>query len=142
MRLILLPIAGAALVTACSPAGQEPNPQAPVVDANSSQSPPAPSIDADTAQASTPPEAAQAPTTSPRPVTPTPAKTALLGGECGAGERQDWVGQPRGVVPAPPTGADWRVFETGDVLIQDLRSTRLNVEVDPTTQRILSVRCF
>jgi hypothetical protein len=118
MRLILLSLAGAACLAACTPAAEDP--------ADPPEAPAAP---------------APAPAPAPLPTPPTPSPDAPPADACGAAERQGWVGQPRSAVPATPAGADWRIFETGQPVTQDLRPDRLNVEIDPATQRVVSVRC-
>lgn len=60
---------------------------------------------------------------------------------CGASGFQTWVGQPRSSVPAAPAGADWRIYETGDALIQNFSTERLNVEIDPATDQVVRVWC-
>ena len=113
MRLILLSLAGAACLAACTPAAEEP-----------------------AAPAEAP---APAPAPTPSPAAPTPDSPPA--DACGAAERQGWVGQPRSAVPATPAGANWRIFETGQPVTQDLRSDRLNVEINPDPQQVVSVRC-
>lgn len=118
MRIVLLTLASAAVLTACSPADE------PATD-------PVPSEDV----AATPPSA---PPPTGAPVTP---PVTPVGDECGAADRQAWIGQPRSAVPAAPAGENWRVFETGDAVTQDMRPDRLNVEIDPATQNVVRVSC-
>jgi hypothetical protein len=116
MRLVFLSLAGAALLTACSPAAED---------------------------AATEPAPAETPAATPPAATP-PATTppaAPADDACGAAEKQAWVGQPRSSVPAAPAGQTWRVYETGDAVTQDFRPDRLNVEVDPATQNVVRVSC-
>ena len=113
MRLTLLSLAAAATLAACT----EP-------------APPAPSADAP-AQASVEPR----PTPSPQPGSPTPAD------ECGAAERQDWIGRARSDLPAAPADALWRIYETGQPVTQDLRPNRLNIEIDPDSQMVVRLSC-
>lgn len=60
---------------------------------------------------------------------------------CGAAERQDWIGRARSDLPSPPAGADWRVFETGQPVTQDLRPNRLNIEIDPGSRKVVRLAC-
>lgn len=60
---------------------------------------------------------------------------------CGAAARQDWIGHARSSLPTAPPGADWRVFETGQPVIQDLRANRLNIEIDPARQTVVRISC-
>jgi len=71
----------------------------------------------------------------PEPATPAPAD------ECGAAERQDWVGRARADLPAAPAGALWRVYETGQPVTQDFRPNRLNIEIDPDSQTVVRLSC-
>lgn len=116
MRLILLSLAGAACLAACTPAAEDP------------------------AEPAGPTAPAPAPAPSPAPAAPTTPDSPPADA-CGAAERQGWVGQPRSAVPATPAGANWRIFETGQPVTQDLRPDRLNVEINPDTQQVVSVRC-
>ena len=116
MRLNLLSLAAVAALAACS---EQAPPAAPVEPAppGAPAQPPAPP---------SPPDA---------PVAPAPADG------CGAAERQDWIGRARSDLPPPPPGADWRVFETGQPLTQDLRPDRLNIEIDPDSQKVVRLSC-
>ena len=116
MRLIVISLATVAALAACT-----------------EQAPP-----------STPTDQAPAPAaTEPRPTPPatndpaTPAPTDA----CGAAERQDWIGRARSDLPSAPAGADWRVFETGQPVTQDLRPNRLNIEIDPDSQSVIRLSC-
>jgi hypothetical protein len=115
MRLILLSLAGSACLAACTPAAEDP--------VEPAQAPAGPTAPA------------------PSPTPPAPSPDSPPADACGAAERQGWVGQPRSAVPATPAGADWRIFETGQPVTQDLRPDRLNVEINPDNQRVVSVRC-
>ena len=117
MRLILMSLAGAACLAACTPATEDSTEPA--------EAPPVPT----------------APATAPSPTPSTPTPDSPTADACGAAERQGWVGQPRSAIPATPAGADWRIFETGQPVTQDLRPDRLTVEINPATQRVISVRC-
>ena len=116
MRLILHSLAVAAALAACS---EQAPPAAPVEPAP----PPAP---AQPPATPSPPDA---------PAAPAPAD------DCGAAERQDWIGRSRSELPAPPAGANWRVFETGQPVTQDLRPDRLNIEIDPDSQKVVRLSC-
>ena len=80
----------------------------------------------------------------PRPAPPTgsdaPADPAPTD-DCGADERQDWIGRARLDLPEPPAGALWRVYETGQPVTQDLRPERLNIEIDPDSQTVVRFSC-
>lgn len=67
--------------------------------------------------------------------------TYYFGDACEAAAKQDWLGRTRSDLPAPPTGAEWRIFETGQSVLQDLQLDRLNIEIDPQTQQVISVSC-
>ena len=116
MRLILISLAGASLA-ACA---EQTPPSAPADQA------PAP------AQAEPRPSPPAAPESPPTPV-PTDA--------CGAAERQDWVGRARSDLPSPPPGANWRIYETGQPVTQDLRQDRLNIEIEPDSQTVARLSC-
>ena len=60
---------------------------------------------------------------------------------CGASERQDWIGRARASLPSAPTGANWRIYETGQPVTQDLRPDRLNIEIDPDSQTVVRLGC-
>lgn len=114
MRLILASLAAAAALTACAE-------QAP------------PSAPADEAPAPVDPRPAPPATHEPDP----PARAD----DCGAAERQDWIGRARSDLPSPPAGANWRIFETGQPVTQDLRPDRLNIEIDPDSQTVVRLSC-
>lgn len=115
MRLIALSLAVAAALAACSesPARAGPEP---------TRTPAAPSM------AAAPPA---------EEVSPPPAP----GDDCGAAGRQDWVGRARVDLPEAPPGANWRVYETGQPVTQDLRPDRLNIEIDPDSQTVVRLSC-
>jgi hypothetical protein len=117
MRLIVISLATVVALAACT---EQAPPAEPAGDAPA----PAPS-----AQTPTPPPATEEPTT------PAPAD------ECGAAERQDWIGRARSSLPAAPAGAVWRVYETGQPVTQDLRPNRLNIEINPDTQTVVRLSC-
>ena len=115
MRLILTSLAAAAALTAC--AEQEP-----------------PSAPAEEAPAPAPVDPRPAPPTGPEaPATQIPADA------CGAAEHQDWIGRARSDLPPPE--ANWRIYETGQPVTQDLRPDRLNIEIDPDNQTVVRIRC-
>lgn len=116
MRLIVISLATVVALAACTE-------QAP------------PSAPADKAPAPAPPEPRPTPPASNDPATPAPTDA------CGAAERQDWIGRARSDLPPPPAGADWRVFETGQPVTQDLRPNRLNIEIDPGSQKVVGLSC-
>ncbi|RZJ01047.1 MAG: peptidase inhibitor I78 [Brevundimonas sp.] len=82
----------------------------------------------------------QTPTAAPDS-TPTSAASPSSEDACGAASRQAWIGRARSELPSAPSGADWRVFETGQPVIQDLRANRLNIEIDPARQTVVRVSC-
>lgn len=118
MRLILISLTAAAALAACA-----------------EQTPPAP--------------ADEGPAASPAPVEPRPAAPAGPGtpaapaptDECGAAERQGWIGRARSDLPSAPAGALWRIYETGQPVTQDLRPNRLNIEIDPDSQAVVRLSC-
>lgn len=116
MRLILLSLTAVAALAACS---EQPPPAAP----------------AEPASPAAPPRPPATPSAPDAPAAPTPAD------ECGAAERQDWIGRDRSDLPSPPPGANWRVFETGQPVTQDLRPDRLNIEIDPDSQKVARLSC-
>lgn len=116
MRLILVSLAAAAALTACAE-------QAP------------PSAPAEEAPAPAPAGSRPAPPATNEPDPPARAD------DCGAAERQDWIGRARSDLPSPPAGANWRIFETGQPVTQDLRPDRLNIEIDPDSQTVDRLSC-
>ncbi len=65
----------------------------------------------------------------------------LLPDQCGASERQSWVGEPIDSIPKPPADATWRVVCTACARTDDLRSDRLNIDYDSATRLIIKVSC-
>ena len=118
MRLIVISLATVVALAACTE-------QAPPAEPAGDTPAPAPSA----APAPTPPPATK------EPATPAPAD------ECGAAERQDWVGRARSSLPPAPAGAVWRIYETGQPVTQDLRPNRLNIEINPDTQNVVRLSC-
>ena len=116
MRLIVISLATVAALAACTE-------QAP------------PSAPADEAPAPAPAEPRPTPPAADDPATPAPTDA------CGAAERQDWIGRARSDLPSPPAGADWRIFETGQPVTQDLRPNRLNIEINPDSQKVVGLTC-
>ncbi len=117
MRLILMSLAATAVLAACTE--QEPS-----------------TTPTGEAAAPAPAEPRPAPPAGPEaPATPVPAD------ECGAAERQDCIGRARSDRPPAPTGAVWRVYETGQPVTQDLRPNRLNIEIDPDSQTVVRLSC-
>ena len=115
MRLIVLSVAAIAALAACS----EQTPPASPADQSPAASGPRPTPPSDPAE----------------PAAPTPDDA------CGAAGRQDWIGRARSDLPPPPAGADWRVFETGQPVTQDLRPDRLNIEIDPDSRKVVRLSC-
>lgn len=116
MRLTVLSVVAVATLSACS----EPAPPAPPAETP--------------AQASAEPPPAATPNPG-SPVAPTPAD------ECGAAERQGWIGRGRSDLPSAPGDALWRIYETGQPVTQDLRPNRLNIEIDPDSQTVVRLSC-
>ena len=112
MRLTVLSLATAAALAACS-----------------ERTPPAPTAEP------VPPAAPSTPLSPEAPAAPDPADA------CGAAERQDLIGRARADLPSPPPGANWRVFETGQPVTQDLRPDRLNIQIDPDSQKVVGLSC-
>lgn len=121
MRLIILTLASAITLSACA-------------EQQDAASTPAEPIDP-----AAPPASAPA---NPQPVPPGDAPaTPPPSDACGAAERQDWIGRERSGLPAAPAGANWRIYETGQPVTQDLRPDRLNIEIDPDRQTVVRVTC-
>lgn len=120
MRLILFAMGAVAALAGCG----EPTPPTPPADE-------APAPASSQAVPAAPP--AKEPGATPAPAAPEDA--------CGAAERQGWVGRPRAELPSPPAGANWRIYETGQPVTQDLRPDRLNIEIDPARQTVVRVSC-
>lgn len=116
MRLIVISLAAVVALAACA-----------------EQAPPAETPG--DAQAPIPAEPRPAPPTEPGSPTHPPAD------DCGAADRQDWIGRARSDLPQPPDGALWRIFETGQPVTQDLRLNRLNIEIDPDSQTVVRLTC-
>ena len=93
--------------------------------------------------ASPEPARAAGPSAGAMPATPAQRAPATEPGadECGAAERQDWIGRARGDLPAAPDGANWRIHETGQPVTQDFRPDRLNIEIDPASQTVVRLSC-
>lgn len=89
---------------------------------------------------SEPAAAPDSPPTPAAPAEPAPAP-APAADDCGAAERQDWIGRARADLPEAPDGANWRVYETGQPVTQDLRPDRLNIEIDPDSQTVVRLSC-
>ena len=124
MRLIILSLASVAAVTALAACNEQAPPSAPA------DEPPAP------APAPVPAGPVPTPPAAPGdPASPAPAD------DCGAAERQNWIGRARSDLPPPPAGAVWRIFETGQPVTQDLRPNRLNIEIDPDRQTVVRLSC-
>lgn len=117
MRLILISLAAATALAACAEQTHAPAPADDI---------PAP-VPAEPRP--TPPPGSDA------PATPVPTD------DCGAAERQGWIGRPRSDLPPAPAGANWRIFETGQPVTQDLRPERLNIEIDPDSQTVVRLSC-
>lgn len=117
MRLIILSLATVVALAAC--AEREP-PSAPGED------PPG----------AAPPAATPTPPPASEPTTPAPPAD-----ECGAAERQDWIGRERSSLPTAPAGAVWRIYETGQPLTMDYSASRLNIEIDPDTEKVVRLSC-
>lgn len=117
MRLILISLAAVTALAACAEQTPAPAP-------------------ADDIPAPVPAEPRPTPPSGPdAPAAPVPTD------DCGAAERQDWVGRARSDLPAAPDGALWRVYETGQPVTQDLRPNRLNIEIDPDSQTVVRLSC-
>lgn len=123
MRLIVISLATVVALAACT---EQAPPAEPAGDA---PAPPAASASAPT-PTPTPPPAAKEPTV------PAPPADA-----CGAAERQDWIGRARSSLPSAPAGAVWRIYETGQPVTMDFNAARLNIEIDPDSQRVVRVSC-
>lgn len=64
-----------------------------------------------------------------------------FGDACEAAAKQTWIGRARSDLPEPPTGAEWRIVESGESVVQDLQLDRLNIEIDPQTLQVISISC-
>jgi hypothetical protein len=117
LRLILITLAAATALASCAEQTPAPAP-------------------ADDIPAPVPAEPRPTPPAGPdAPAAPVPTD------DCGAAERQDWIGRARSDLPSPPDGALWRVYETGQPVTQDLRPNRLNIEIDPDSQTVVRLSC-
>lgn len=115
MRLIIMSLAATAALAACS---EQP-----------------PSSTQDEAPAPAPADSRASPPTANEPGAPAPSDA------CSAAEHQDWIGRARSDLPSAPPGANWRVYETGQPVTQDLRPDRLNIEIDPDSQTVVRLSC-
>ena len=70
-----------------------------------------------------------------------PLSAPTAEGACRAGSLQALVGRDRAEIPPPRPGQVRRVHARGDMLTMDYSPTRLNVEYDPATGRVLRVYC-
>lgn len=114
MRLIIISLATVVALAACT---EQAPPSAPADDA------PAPA------------EPRPTPPATNDPATPAPTDA------CGAAERQGWIGRARSDLPSPPTGAAWRIYETGQPVTMDYSASRLNIEIDPDSQKVVRLTC-
>ena len=119
MRLIIISLATVVALAACT----------------EQASPPPPADDTAPAPAPAPAEPRPSPPSGNDPAPPAPAD------ECGAAERQDWIGRERSSLPSEPAGAVWRIYETGQPVTMDYSASRLNIEIDPDTQRVVRLTC-
>lgn len=117
MRLIILSLATAIAVGACAEQDAASTPADPPAAPASAQANPQPAPSGDAPAVQPPADA------------------------CGAAERQDWIGRERSSLPPAPAGANWRIYETGQPVTQDLRADRLNIEIDPERQTVVRVSC-
>ena len=76
-----------------------------------------------------------------RPSEPDEPSVLQPGDACGAAEQESLVGRSRSELPAAPAGANWRIFETGQPVTQDLRPDRLNIEIAPDAQTVVRLSC-
>lgn len=60
---------------------------------------------------------------------------------CHAGAWQDWVGRLRSELPPRAPRESWRVYQIGDALTEDYSAERLNIEIAPSSQRIVRLWC-
>jgi hypothetical protein len=96
----------------------------------------------------TPPEPAPAPTPArdlpPNLSAPSPATAAVprlaASSDCGASQMQQHVGGP---IPDPfPAGDNpMRIYRAGDPVPQDNNQRRMNIELDASGSRIVSITC-
>ena len=123
MRLIIVSLATAVALAACT---EQASPSAPADDAAPTPTP---------APAPAPAEPRPAPPTPGDPATPAPAD------ECGAAELKGWIGRERSSLPPEPAGAVWRIYETGQPVTMDYNASRLNIEIDPASQKVVRLTC-
>lgn len=69
------------------------------------------------------------------------AQRYYFGDQCHTSRYQNFIGQPVEALPAPPSGAVWRVTCSTCAVTSDLGWARMNIAYDEDTRRILEIGC-
>ena len=64
-----------------------------------------------------------------------------FGDGCLASQYQQFVGRPVSEMPAPPSGAEWRIHCASCAVNQDLRWNRMNITFNDDSRTIEAIAC-